>query len=486
MSINEKRLSRRTFLRLSVLGATGLVAAACAGVQQGAGDVGGEAQPQAQAAAADKSEAPPAEPVAISYLIRSDIGAKMQEWTDAALEEFAELHPEIKVETIGVPWGDYNAKLLALYAAGTPPEVSANYAAGFPTFYANNALSPLDDLIAASGADISSIEQAALDAVTREGKLWAIPLAHLPTVVYYNADLLEKAGAELPTIDSYDKSWTTDEMLLRAKAVAHDISDPTKAEWGMVFGTGQLGVLSWLWGVDPFNDKGGPEYTEAYKTGILTEVYYDAPKFIEFVQWVRDLIYEHQISPRPSDTDAIQQTVGWPMMSGRIGMYINGLWAVADFANVQPSWKWGIAVLPYGPAEVNTRPLYNDSWMLSGQAREPEAGFTLLRYLALENGAKLYAEISGFFPANKNNYDIWYDSTMKIPNLVLSREELREVTLGSFEHGYPTPGKTLDSYPQLNQAFNQTTAPIWNNETTVPEGMAAVQEKFESIIETGT
>ena len=475
MKQQDKSLSRREFLRLSALSAAGLTIAACA--PQGAGDAG--------QTAADTTEGGAAEPTTVTYLIRSDIGAKMQEWTDRALEDFAGVHPEINVETIGVPWGDYNAKLLALYAAGTPPEVSANYAAGFPTFYANDALSPLDDLIAASGADITNIEQAALDAVTRAGKLWAVPLAHLPTVVYYNADLLEQNEVELPTIDSHDTAWTTDAMLAAASAVAHDLDDPTKAEWGMVFGTGQLGVHSWLWGVDPFNSVGGPENTEAYQTGILTEVHYDSPAMVEYMEWLHGLIYEHQVSPRPTDTDAISQTVGWPMMSGRIGMFISGLWQVTNFKDVQPSWKWGIGVLPYGPSGVNTRPVFNDSWMLSAQASEPEAGWTLLQYLSLENGAKLYAEISGFFPANKNNYNIWFDSTMSIPNLVLSREELEQVTLGSFEHAYPTPGKTLDQYPQLNQAFNQTTGPIWNDEITVPEGMAAVQEKYLSIIETG-
>ncbi|MEM7030491.1 MAG: extracellular solute-binding protein [Chloroflexota bacterium] len=473
--VQKKNLSRREFLRLSMLGAAGATLAACA-PQTGSDS----------AASSDTDGSGGGDPVNVTYLIRSDIGQTMQDWTEVALEEFAELNPNINVETIGVPWGDYNAKLLALYAAGTPPEVSANYAAGFPTFYANDALAPLDDLVAASGANINDIEQAALDSVTREGKLWAVPLAHLPTMVYYNADLLEANGVAFPTVDSDDTSWTIDEMLAGADAIASDLDDPTKAEWGMVFGTGQLGVLSWLWGVDPFNNVGGPENTEAYQTGILTEAHYDSDGMTEFISWVRNLIYEDQVAPRPSDTDAIQQTVGWPMMSGRIGMYINGLWAVNNFKNIQPQWRWGLAVLPYGPSGVNTRPLFNDSWMLSAQAPEQEAGWSLLQYLALENGAKLYAEMSGFFPANKQNYNIWYDSTMSIPNLVLSREELETVTLGSFVHGYPTPGKTLDQYPQLNRAFNQTMGPVWNDEATPAEGLASVQETFLSIIETGT
>lgn len=469
------RLSRRDFLKYSSLTLAGGMLAACAppatAPNQGAAETGGETSGGEQQ-----------EVVTVTYLIRSDIGAKMQEWNDLAVKEFQELHPNIKVETIGVPWGDYNAKLLAMYAAGTPPEISANYAAGFPTFYANDAIQPLDPFIQEAGVDISVIEQQALDAVTREGKLWALPLAHMPTIVFYNADLFEEAGVDLPPTDWDDTSWTTDEMLLRARAIAKDTDDPTKAIYGMVFGSGQLGVFSWLWGVDPFNDKGGPEFTEAYKTGIVTEVHYDSPKFAEFIQWVHDLTYVEKVTPRPSDIDAIRQTVGWPMMSGRIAMYINGAWAFTNFQDVKPSWKWGAAAMPYGPAGVDTTPLFNDSWMLGAGAKEPEAGFQLLKYLALENGAKLYAEITGFFPANKENYGIFFDATMNIPNIVLTRDELEQVILGAFSHGYVTPGKTLDSYPEWNQAFNQTIGPIWNDEVSVEEGLQQVQQQFETIM----
>ncbi|MEM7126117.1 MAG: extracellular solute-binding protein [Chloroflexota bacterium] len=462
------KLSRRNFLKYSSMTLAGAAMAACA-PPAAAPDSGGSGDGGSEA-------------VGITYLIRSDIGIKIQEWTDEAVAEFQEINPDITVETVGVPWGDYNAKLLAMYAAGTPPEISANYAAGFPTFYANDALVALDDFIEADSADISVIDEAARGAVTREGQLWALPLAHLPTVLYYNKGIFDEAGVDAPPMDWEDTSWTTDEMLSRASAVSKDIEDPGNAVWGLIYGTGQLGVFSWLWGVDPFGGPGSPENTEAYQTGIVTEAHYNDPLMLDFIQWVRDLTYEHQVSPRPSDTDAIQQTVGWPMMSGRIGMAVSGLWNVTNFAAVEPSWEWGIAPFPYGPEENNLSPLFNDSWMLSAGAAHPDAGFKLLRYLGLENGAKLYAEISGFFPAHTGNYDVWFDATTSIPNLALSREELEGVILNAFNHGYVTPGKTLDSYPEWNRAFNQTTGPIWNDEATVEEGMAGVQAQFETII----
>ncbi len=465
-----KKLTRRHFLKASTFALAGAALAACVPAEPSMEMPDGGSGDMAQ--------------TEITYLIRSDIGIKIQEWTDEAIADFATVDPSIAVETIGVPWGDYNAKLLALYAAGDPPEISANYAAGFPTFYANDAIVALDELVSENNVDLSVIEQAALDAVTRQGQLWALPLAHLPTVVYYNLDLLEEMGAQVPPIDWTDTTWTTDAMLASAVAAAKDMDDPTKAQYGMMFGTGQLGVFEWLWGADPFNGVGGPEHTQAYKDGIVTETFYDSETMNTFISWVYDSIYgDVRVSPRPSDTDAIQQLVGWPMMSGRIGMAINGAWSVTNFAAVEPSWRWGIGAFPYGPAEVNTSPLFNDSWMLGKGASEQEAGFTFLKYLAVDRGAELYARITGFFPANRNNYPIYFDSLMDIPNFALSREDGETVLLDAFKHGYVTPGKTLDSYPEWNRTFNQTIAPIWNAEVSVAEGLQNVQSQFASVIE---
>lgn len=466
-------LTRRQFFKFSSMALTGAALAACAT----------PTAPQAADGQAETGQAS-SDQVTITYLVRTDIGAKMLEWNDQAVADFQETHPNIAVELVGVPWGDYNAKLLAMFAAGTPPEISANYAAGFPTFYANDAIAALDEFIAADGTDLSPIEQAALDSVTREGQLWAMPLAHMPVLVFYNKTMFDEAGMEVPPTDAADSTWTTDHMVELATAMSHDVDDPANAAWGMVFPTGQLGSYSWLWSLDPFNDEGGPEFTEAYQTGMVTEVHYTRPEMEEYFQWLVDLTYSRKIAPRPTDTDAITQTVGWAMMSGRIGMYIQGAWSFTDFANVQPEWEWGVSPMPYGPAGVNTTPLFNDSWMLSSSAAHPEEGFTFLKYLGLENGAKLYAEIAGFFPANKENYGVFFDSAMSIPNIAMDRAGLEQAMLSPFQNGYPTPGKTLDSYPEWNTIFTQTTGPILNNETTVPEGLVTVQETFEATIAT--
>ncbi len=465
-------LNRRTFLKFSGIVAGSAALAACAA-------------PAAPApAAGDEQAAASQEQALVTYLVRTDIGTAMLEWNDKAVADFTEKRPDIKVEMIGVPWGDYNAKLLAMFAAGTPPEISANYAAGFATFFSNGAITPLDDFVAGTNTDLSIIEQAAINAVTRQGKLWAMPLAHMPVLTFYNKANFDEAGLPVPPTDGNDKSWNLDKMLEAASAMAHDVDDPTKAAWGMSFPTGQLGAYCWRWGIDPFNNQGGPELTEAYQTGKVTEAFYDRPEMAEFFQWHIDLTYKHGVAPRPSDTDAMTQTVGWPIMSGRLGMAVDGAWQFTNFVSVQPEWEWGVAPLPYGPADLNTPPLFNDSWMLSAGAKFPEAGFDFLKYLAMENGSKLYAEMTGFFPANKENYGIFFDAIQAIPSFAMTREGIEEVFSTSFALGYPTPGKTLDGFPEWNTAFNQTTAPMLNNETTVAEGLVTLQTQMETIIAT--
>lgn len=474
------KLSRRDFLKASVLTGAGAVMAACAQPAPAPQP----AAPQEAAKAPEPTKAPaPAAPVTITYLVRTDIQPTLIKWGEQTVEEFQKLNPNIKVEMVGVPWGDYNAKLLAMYAAGTPPEVSANYAAGFATFYANKAIRALDDYIKADQVDLSVLEKAAIDSVTRDGKLWAIPLAHQPVVVFYNKDLLDKAGVKPPPADWGDKSWTRQALVDAAKAVAKDLDDPKKAQWGVVFNEYHLGtLLAWGYGIDPFNNKGGPDQTAAYKTGKITEVYYEQPKMIEAMQWLVDLTHKLKVAPRPSDTDALNQAVGWSFLSGRIAMTNEGTWRLGDIFKANPDFKWGMAALPYGPAGFNTCQLFNDSWMLSANCKYPNEGWKFLKYVGLEAGAKMYAETTGFFPAKKELYNIFYDSIMKAANFSMSREDLVKVLTGGFAGGFPAPGKTLDRFPELNTAWNQTTAPMKNGEATVPDGMKAVQAKFKSLI----
>lgn len=163
-------------------------------------------------------------------------------------------------------------------------------------------------------------------------------------------------------------------------------------------------------------------------------------------------------------------------------MFFEGSWRLGDLFKANPAFKWGMAALPYGPAGNNLCQIYNDSWMLCSKSKNPDAGWKFLKYVGLEDGAKLYAEVTGFMPAKKDLFDVFYDSIMKAKNFSMTKEDLVKVLTGGFKESFPAPGKTIDRYPELNTAWNQTTTPIKNNEISVAEGMKAVQAKFKSLL----
>jgi multiple sugar transport system substrate-binding protein len=478
------KLTRRDCLKWSAAGLAGMALAAC--TPKPTPTVAPKTQATQPAVAPTQPPTKAAQPVEITYLVRTDMTPAWLKWDELCVAEFQQQNPNIKVNLVGVPWGEYNAKLLALYAAGTPPEISANYAAGFSTFYVNKAITPLDDFLAADKVDMSQFHAKVLEALTRDGKLWALPLDHQTSHVFYNIQLFEKAGIKPPPTDWSDKSWTTEAMLEVAQKLTSNVQDPLKTVWGMDFTAGQLGTHSWMWGADPFNNKGGPEFTPAYKTGIITEVHYNQPKIAAFFQWLADAIYKLRVAPRPTDSATIQQSAGWPFLSGRVGMITAISYSVNQFLTTKiTDWKYGLATYPYGPGGVNTPPLFNDSWMLSAKAKQPQAGWAFLKYLGLGNGAKLYAEFSGCVPAIKSLRPIWFDTIMNKTNIGITRAQLEQVVLGNYDVGFETPGKTLDRFPEWNTAYSQVAGPLWAGEKSVQDTLQALQSAFETKLKAG-
>ena len=411
------------------------------------------------------------------------MGPLIAAWEKRTADAFKAKNPNATVNLVGVPWGDYNAKLLAMFAAGTIPEVFGNWAAGFGTFLINGALQDVSSYVSQEKLDLSkTFEPSAVAALTRDGKLMGMPDGDEPTILYYNKDLFDKAGVKPPSSDWSDKEWTTEAMATAAQKMSHDQTDPRKGEWGMIFDGQQLGVTSWLWGVDPYNNQGGPQKTEAYQTGKVTEAFYDAPKFATAMQWVADLSLKQKVSPHPSDVNALSQGVGTPFLTGRIGMWVSGQFSMSNVKNANPKWKWGIAALPYGPAGLNTSPLFNDSFFLGKGAKQIDEGWQFLKFLTMDTPAEDYSQSTAFWPTRVDLWDKSAAAYAKIPGATQSADEIKKVITGAFAQGFVTPGKTLDRYVELNNAWTQTSATIWTGQTPVPDGLKQVQAKISSIV----
>ena len=155
--------------------------------------------------------------------------------TQALLDRFAQLHPEITVKPQGVATADVLTKTKAAVAVGAAPDVVqigySKLAEAFETL-------PTQSLKSLAGADwdpsVKGIAPVFLTTGTSDGEVHALPYTVSVPTVFYNADLFKKAG-----LDPAKPPATIDEIRTSAKAIVaaghhgvyFGIADPSKSDY---------------------------------------------------------------------------------------------------------------------------------------------------------------------------------------------------------------------------------------------------------------
>ena len=113
------------------------------------------------------------------------------------IEDFNTAHAgQIKIDATTLEWGTpFYAKVQTSAAVGEAPDIMTYHASRIPLAVQQGVLQEITaEDWAAMGLSQADYASATWDAVTIDGKQYAIPLDTHPIVLYYNKDLLEKAG----------------------------------------------------------------------------------------------------------------------------------------------------------------------------------------------------------------------------------------------------------------------------------------------------
>lgn len=241
------------------------------------------------------------------------------EYMDKIVSDYNATNPDKQVQSIMLVWADYYTKLQTAVAAGKGPDIGVSHASKLPELVDQGVVEPLNDYLDELGIDLSTLyAQNSIDSVTFDGKIYAIPLDTHAWILYYNKDILEKAGVELNADGQLDISSKDDffEILDKCKAVTGDgecvISlpnsgdDPYRVWWATYF---QMG------GTPLVNDEG-------------TEVTLDMDKAVEAAEFVKSLYDEGYIAEGIADHQAFFQ-------SGKSAFIFAGTWATGAFEQTE-------------------------------------------------------------------------------------------------------------------------------------------------------
>ena len=452
--------SRRALLRrgaaLAAGAGAGTLSLAC-GTQRGAG--GG--QQAAASAVAGK----------VAWFVRTDPNENRWQ-NDVALPAMRQKYPNLTIETSAVPTSEYLDRFTAMLTAGSPPEVYTAFGAGFPDYYFNDAPADLTGYLSRDkidlGAFLPNVRDIIENVYKRNGKYHALPaLTTHGCYLFYNADLLAKAGLQPPPVDWEDRTWTWDKFLDYAKKLTKDAGTAEA-----VYSTSAYFAIpeftTWLAGGNAF-------VPEHYKQGYAAASNLGDPAVADGVQLAQDLLWKHHVAPTPDEQRALSG-LGNLFVAGRLAMTFTLGSSFWNFPNTVKSFKWGVAAVPrYKDNKIGA---YVDPWMVAAGAKNKDGGWALLKYMTSEEGQKGWSQTIGTPPVNRAAHQEW----LKRLEPTVSAADLAKATEGADRHSQLVGSHTFIRWAQLAATWAEEVTAVNANQIAPKDFVARAKPKADAFI----
>jgi multiple sugar transport system substrate-binding protein len=407
----------------------------------------------------------------VTWLTRTGVSETTWE-QKVAVPDFEKANPSIKVNLIIAPWAQFDPKLFTLFAADTPVDVWTHWGqSGFADYVHKGMVADLTSLIAADHYDLTAFQPGMTDIYKLGGKQLGLPndtTYGMP--LYYDADMLQKAGITPPGVD-WTKPWSWAEMVDAAKKMTTNYGAPT-ATYGISLPT-DLQLLARLGGIDLFT-------WDVVNTGIAKPADYhaDAPEVLAGVQAVYDLMYKDKVMPTPQLNNALGAGGLDPFVAQKLAMTWNGGW---DYWNYKPeikSFKWPAAADPM--LKTNNTTEYTDPWMLSSKSKDQSSAWTFVKYLLSYDGQLAYMNATGAPPANAKAAEQWL-TAFQAPT-GLTTDQLKQVTSGALTHGKESFNHLLVNYNEYITAENNALNQVWSGKLSPSDGLKQAKDQVDAVL----
>ena len=253
------------------------------------------------------------------------------------IKSFNASHPNIEVRAQAQPWGTTWQQLPSLVASGRSPDVVVINEDQITGFVARGAVSPLTPAeLKTAGIDQSRFYGPLFKTADYQGKSYGVPISSVAYVMFYNKDLMKKAG-----LDPNSPPRTRDEFLKAAQACTMDKSGKKPGQAG--FDPKNLDT----WGVSLYNNWVGSRLAYAsilQNGGSLVDkndnAAFNTPQAMSAVQFLVDLVGKYNVA-RPNSTEEAELAA---FSQGKVCMFPSGQWYNDRFESQK--MNYGVAFVP--------------------------------------------------------------------------------------------------------------------------------------------
>jgi multiple sugar transport system substrate-binding protein len=305
---------------------------------------------------------------------------------DQLIQQFQAQNPGIRVVHENFPYDAYNQKVASAVPAGQGPDVINLFYGWVPLYVDSGYLQPLPT----DAFPVAEVEREFVPMLRNsrfDGKYWALPTAVRSLALFYNDDLLARAGVARAPV-------TWEEFVTAAeRTTVRDASGRITTEGFGISPAGQdhhliREVLFRQWGAAPYSSDG-------------RRVTYATPQGAEALKFYTDLITRQRVGV----IDFFPGANGYrdAFMSSRAAMIFDGSFAIGAIRNGTRA-TWGVAPLPR--RTVGGEPSNFGSYWVHGltvRATGPkrDAAIKWLKFLTSEAVQRLWLEKVGELPASR-------------------------------------------------------------------------------------
>lgn len=279
------------------------------------------------------------------------------------LSDFEKENPEIKIDFMHIPQ-NYFQKIHLLFASNTAPDV----------IFINNLYLPIyanANLLEELTVNQNDFYPQALEALSWNGKLYAIPRDVSNLVVFYNKDLFDRKNITYPTSE-----WNFDDFLKTAQKLTD------KNTFGVSFEEDPLFYLPYL-----MSNGGGILPSEIEKKGSQYGLNFYA-----------DLRKKYHVAPLKSESASA--TMAQMFLQQKLGMYISGRWMVPKLRE-EADFDWDVTQFPKG-TNGSIVQLDASGWAIAKSSKHKEEAQKLVNYLASPPNSEKFATSGLIVPARKD------------------------------------------------------------------------------------
>ncbi len=128
-------------------------------------------------------------------VVAAQYGQNTSDWWDNFVKDFNKDNPDIDLSVEVVSWNDISSVIDTRISGGKEPDI-LNIDV-FADYQADDLLLPIQDVV--SEETYNKMYPAFLEQSEIDGTVWAIPDLASARAMYYNKDILDAAGVEVPT-----------------------------------------------------------------------------------------------------------------------------------------------------------------------------------------------------------------------------------------------------------------------------------------------